>query len=291
MLATIEAINNVVNNFIWGVPAMICIVGVGLLLSIRTGFLQIRKFPYAMKVTIGRMLKKREASDGALTPFQAVCTALAATVGTGNIAGVAGAIAIGGPGAVFWMWISALLGMCTKFSEVTLAVHFREKNAEGDLVGGPMYYIKNGLKKQWHWLAYLFAAFGVLTVFGTGNATQVNTITTAIDSALYNYGVISEQNVSTLNLVIGIILAVLIGLILLGGIKRIGQVAEKLVPFMAVIYIILAIGVVILNYRNIPTVFASIFKGAFSPVSVTGGAVGSFFMSMKKGVSLSLIHI
>ena len=285
MLATIESINNVVNNFIWGVPAMICIVGVGLLLSIRTGFLQIRKFPYAMKVTIGRMLKKREASDGALTPFQAVCTALAATVGTGNIAGVAGAIAIGGPGAVFWMWISALLGMCTKFSEVTLAVHFREKNAEGDLVGGPMYYIKNGLKKQWHWLAYLFAAFGVLTVFGTGNATQVNTITTAIDSALYNYGVISEQNVSTLNLVIGIILAVLIGLILLGGIKRIGQVAEKLVPFMAVIYIILAIGVVILNYRNIPTVFASIFKGAFSPASVTGGAVGSFFISMKKGVS------
>ena len=285
MLATIESINNVVNNFIWGVPAMICIVGVGLLLSIRTGFLQIRKFPYAMKVTIGRMLKKREASDGALTPFQAVCTALAATVGTGNIAGVAGAIAIGGPGAVFWMWVSALLGMCTKFSEVTLAVHFREKNAEGDLVGGPMYYIKNGLKKQWHWLAYLFAAFGVLTVFGTGNATQVNTITTAIDSALYNYGVISEQNVSTLNLVIGIILAVLIGLILLGGIKRIGQVAEKLVPFMAVIYIILAIGVVILNYRNIPTVFASIFKGAFSPASVTGGAVGSFFMSMKKGVS------
>ena len=285
MLATIESINNVVNNFIWGVPAMICIVGVGLLLSIRTGFLQIRKFPYAMKVTIGRMLKKREASDGALTPFQAVCTALAATVGTGNIAGVAGAIAIGGPGAVFWMWISALLGMCTKFSEVTLAVHFREKNADGDLVGGPMYYIKNGLKKQWHWLAYLFAAFGVLTVFGTGNATQVNTITTAIDSALYNYGVISEQNVSTLNLVIGIILAVLIGLILLGGIKRIGQVAEKLVPFMAVIYIILAIGVVILNYRNIPTVFASIFKGAFSPASVTGGAVGSFFMSMKKGVS------
>ena len=285
MLATIESINNVVNNFIWGVPAMICIVGVGLLLSIRTGFLQIRKFPYAMKVTIGRMLKKKEASDGALTPFQAVCTALAATVGTGNIAGVAGAIAIGGPGAVFWMWISALLGMCTKFSEVTLAIHFREKNAEGDLVGGPMYYIKNGLKKQWHWLAYLFAAFGVLTVFGTGNATQVNTITTAIDSALYNYGVISEQNVSTLNLVIGIILAVLIGLILLGGIKRIGQVAEKLVPFMAVIYIILAIGVVILNYRNIPTVFASIFKGAFSPASVTGGAVGSFFMSMKKGVS------
>ena len=289
MLATIESINNVVNNFIWGVPAMICIVGVGLLLSIRTGFLQIRKFPYAMKVTIGRMLKKREASDGALTPFQAVCTALAATVGTGNIAGVAGAIAIGGPGAVFWMWISALLGMCTKFSEVTLAVHFREKNAEGDLVGGPMYYIKNGLKKQWHWLAYLFAAFGVLTVFGTGNATQVNTITTAIDSALYNYGVISEQNVSTLNLVIGIILAVLIGLILLGGIKRIGQVAEKLVPFMALAYIVGAIVIAVMNASNIIPAFAIIFKCAFTGRAAFGGVVGATVKDavtwgMKRGV-------
>ena len=146
MLSTIESINSVINNFIWGLPAMICIIGVGMVLSVRTGFIQIRKFPYAMKITIGRMLKKRNASDGALTPFQAVCTALAATVGTGNIAGVAGAIAIGGPGAVFWMWISAILGMCTKFSEVVLAVHFRETNDKGELVGGPMYYIKNGLK-------------------------------------------------------------------------------------------------------------------------------------------------
>ena len=285
MLSTIESVNSAVNNFIWGVPAMICIIGVGLYLSIRTGFLQIRKFPYAMKVTIGRMLRKRDASDGALTPFQAVCTALAATVGTGNIAGVAGAIAIGGPGAVFWMWISALLGMCTKFSEVTLAVHFHETNAEGDRVGGPMYYIKNGLKKHWHWLAYLFAAFGVLTVFGTGNATQVNTITTAIDSALFNYGIIEKDSVGRLNLIIGIVLAILIGMILLGGIKRIGQVTEKLVPFMAAIYVILALGVVVLNFQNIPSVFGSIFEGAFSPASVTGGAVGSFFMSMKKGVS------
>lgn len=285
MLDRIEAINGVVNNFIWGVPAMICIVGVGLFLSFRTKFIQIRKFPYAMKVTFGRMFKKREASDGALTPFQAVCTALAATVGTGNVAGVAGAIAIGGPGAVFWMWMSALLGMCTKFSEVTLAVHFREKNKDGDYVGGPMYYIKNGLKKHWHWLAYLFSAFGVLTVFGTGNATQVNTITTAIDSALFNYNVISEDAAPTLNLIIGIVLAVLIGLILLGGVKRIGQVAEKLVPFMAVFYIILAIGVVVININHVPEVFADIFKGAFNPASVTGGVVGSFFMSMKKGVS------
>ena len=285
MLETIESINNVVNNFIWGVPAMICIIGVGLVLSFRTRFLQIRKFPYAMKVTIGRMFRKKQAADGAMTPFQAVCTALAATVGTGNIAGVAGAIAIGGPGAVFWMWISALLGMCTKFSEVTLAVHFREKNDKGEFVGGPMYYIKNGLKKHWHWLAYLFAAFGVITVFGTGNATQVNTITTAIDSALFNYGIISKDSASTINLVIGIVLAVLLALILLGGIKRIGQVTEKLVPFMALFYVVLALGVVILNINHVPAVFKEIVEGAFSPASVTGGVVGSFFMSMKKGVS------
>lgn len=285
MLLTIEHINNVINNFIWGVPAMICIIGVGLVLSIRTGFLQLRKFPYAMKITFGRIFKKREAADGALTPFQAVCTALASTVGTGNIAGVAGAIAIGGPGAVFWMWVSALLGMCTKFSEVTLAVHFRETNVDGDLIGGPMYYIKNGLKKHWHWLAYLFSAFGVLTVFGTGNATQVNTITTAIDSALSSFGIISGSSVKRLNLVIGIILAILLALILLGGIKRIGQVTEKLVPFMALLYILLALGVILINIQNIPSVFRSIIQGAFSPASVTGGAVGSFFLSMKKGVS------
>ncbi len=285
MLEKIEAINNVVNNFIWGVPAMICIIGVGLFLSIRTGFLQIRRFPYAMKVTFGRMFNKKEASDGALTPFQAVCTALAATVGTGNVAGVAGAIAIGGPGAIFWMWISALLGMCTKFAEVTLAVHFRETNSEGDLVGGPMYYIKNGLGKQWRWLAYLFSAFGVLTVFGTGNATQVNTITTAIDTALYNFNIISEDSASTLNLVLGIVLAALIALILLGGIKRIGQVTEKLVPFMAVMYVVLALGVVVVNFKSLPSVFGEIFRGAFDPASVTGGVIGSMFVGMKKGVS------
>ena len=139
VLEAIATINQAVNNFVWGIPAMVCIIGVGLLLSVRTGFLQIRKFPYAIKTTIGRMFRKKDASDGAMTPFQAVCTALAGTVGTGNIAGVAGAIAIGGPGAVFWMWCSALLGMCTKFAEVTLAVHFRERSATGEWVGGPMY--------------------------------------------------------------------------------------------------------------------------------------------------------
>ena len=285
MLQIIETINTAVNNFIWGVPAMVCIFGVGLYLSIRTNFLQIRKFPYAIKTTLGRIFRKRDASDGAITPFQAVCTALAATVGTGNIAGVAGAIAIGGPGAIFWMWVSALFGMCTKYAEVTLAVHYRVINANGELVGGPMYYIKNGLSKKWHWLAYLFAAFGVLTVFGTGNATQVNTITTAINSALLNYNVISESAVSTSNLIIGIIIAILIAMILLGGIKRIGHVTEKLVPFMALLYILLGLGVILLNIQNVPAVFASIFRGAFQPRAVTGGIVLSMFTSLKKGVS------
>ena len=285
MLQIIETINTAVNNFIWGVPAMVCIFGVGLYLSIRTNFLQIRKFPYAIKTTLGRIFRKRDASDGAITPFQAVCTALAATVGTGNIAGVAGAIAIGGPGAIFWMWVSALFGMCTKYAEVTLAVHYREINANGELVGGPMYYIKNGLSKKWHWLAYLFAAFGVLTVFGTGNATQVNTITTAINSALLNYNVISESAVSTSNLIIGIIIAILIAMILLGGIKRIGHVTEKLVPFMALLYILLGLGVILLNIQNVPAVFVSIFRGAFQHRAVTGGIVLSMFTSLKKGVS------
>ncbi len=285
MLHIIETVNTAVNNFIWGVPAMVCIFGVGLYLSIRTNFLQIRKFSYSMRTTLGRIFRKRDASDGAITPFQAVCTALAATVGTGNIAGVAGAIAIGGPGAIFWMWVSALFGMCTKFAEVTLAVHFRETNANGELVGGPMYYIKNGLGKKWLWLAYLFAAFGVLTVFGTGNATQVNTITTAINSALLNYHVITEKAVPMSNLIIGIVITILIAMILLGGIKRIGQVTEKLVPFMALLYIILGLGVVLLNIRNVPAVFASIFQGAFQPKAVTGGVVMSMFLSMKKGVS------
>ena len=285
MLSTIETINQVVNDFIWGVPAMICIIGVGFYLSCRTGFLQIRKFSYAIQTTIGRMFRKRNASDGALTPFQAVCTALAATVGTGNIAGVAGAIAIGGPGAVFWMWVSAVLGMCTKFAEVTLAVYYRETNKEGDLVGGPMYYIKNGLGKNWQFLAVLFSAFGVLTVFGTGNATQVNTITTAVNSALLSCGLISEGAVKTSNLIQGIIIAALVALILLGGVKRIGQVTEKLVPFMALLYIVLSVGIILFRIQALPSVIQAIFEGVFKPAAVTGGAVGSLFMSMKKGVS------
>jgi AGCS family alanine or glycine:cation symporter len=285
MLEMISKLNGIVNDFVWGVPAMVCIIGVGLLLSIRTGFVQIRKFPYALKTTIGKVFKKSEAQTGAITPFQAVCTALAATVGTGNIAGVAGAIAIGGPGAVFWMWMSALLGMCTKFAEVTLAVHYREKNALGDYVGGPMYYIKNGLDKKWHFLGTAYAVFCALTVFGTGNATQVNTITTSINSALMNYNIVDENGTKMVSLIVGIIIAIVVALVLLGGIKRIAKVTEKLVPFMAVLYIILAIGVVGINFGRVPEVFTMIFQGAFNPAAFTGGVVGSLFISMRRGVS------
>lgn len=285
MLQMIEQVNSAVNDFVWGVPAMICIIGVGLLLSIRTGFLQIREFPYMLRVTIGRMFHKKEAREGAMTPFQAVCTALAATVGTGNIAGVAGAIAIGGPGAVFWMWISAFLGMCTKFSEVTLAVYYREKNEKGDYTGGPMYYMKNGLGKNFMWLASIYSALGILTVFGTGNATQVNTITAAVNSALLNYGVIGESMKGAVNLGIGILITAVVLLVLVGGIRRIGMVTERLVPFMAVLYVVLGLGVMFLNAGKVPGVFAMIVQSAFSPAAFTGGIVGSMFTSMKRGVS------
>ena len=284
MVEKIASINQVVNGFIWGAPAMICIIGVGLLLSVRTRFIQIRKFGVAMKNTVGKIFDKTQAKDGSMSPFQAVCTALAGTVGTGNIAGVAGAIALGGPGAIFWMWCSAFLGMCTKFSEVTLAIHFREKNSNGEYVGGPMYYIKNGLSKKWYFLAVLYAVFGVLTVFGTGNATQVNTIVASINSALMSFHIIDGTN-DKANLIFGIFIAALVAMVLLGGIKRIGQVTEKLVPFMAVLYVILALGVIIMNIEHVPAVFGEIFSGAFSPRAATGGVIGSMFLSMKKGVS------
>ena len=285
MLDIITAINKVLNDFIWGVPAITCIIGVGLYLALRTRFVQIRKFGYSMKCTIGRIFRKTTAAEGSLTPFQAVCTALAATVGTGNIAGVAGAIAIGGPGAVFWMWVSALLGMGTKFAEVTLAVHFRERNAKGEYVGGPMYYIKNGLGKKWMWLAYLYAFFGVCAVFGTGNATQVNTITAAVNTALINFNLLSAEQVSGSNLFMGILICLVVGLILIGGVKRIGKVSEKLVPVMALLYIVLGIGLIVMRFEQIPAVFRSIFHGAFQPAAVTGGVIGSFFTSIQKGVS------
>ena len=285
MLDWIINVNTALNNFIWGLPAMICIIGAGLWLTIRTRAIQVRKFGTAMNNTLGRVFEKKTAKDGSISPFQAVCTALAGTVGTGNVAGVAGAVAIGGPGAVFWMWCSAFLGMCTKFSEVVLAIHFREKNAQGEYIGGPMYYIKNGLGSRWGWLASLYAIFGVMTVFGTGNATQVNTIVSSIDTALTSFNLINADQAAVMRVMIGIIIALVVSVVLLGGINRIGQVTEKLVPFMALLYIVLSIGVIVLNVKAVPHVFRMIFEGAFNPSAFTGGLVGSLFISLKKGVS------
>ena len=286
MIDTIARINGTLNGIVWGLPATVLIFRVGLYLSIRTGFLQFTKFGTVWKNTIGKIFHRTtEAGHGAVTPFQAVCTALAATVGTGNIAGVAGAIAIGGPGAVFWMWISALLGMVTKYSEVTLAVHYRQKNKHGDWVGGPMYYIENGLGKKWKFLGILFAIFGVFAVFGTGNATQVNTIVASIDTALISFGVMEAGSTATLNLILGIVITVLVGMILLGGIKRIGHVAERLVPIMALLYVVLGLGIIIVHIDNLPTAFSSIVKGAFNPSAVTGGVVGAAFVAVQKGVA------
>ncbi len=285
MLDWIINVNKVLNNFIWGVPAIICILGAGLWLTIRTRAIQVRKFGTAMNNTLGRVFEKKTAKDGSISPFQAVCTALAGTVGTGNIAGVAGAVAIGGPGAVFWMWCSAFLGMCTKFSEVVLAIHFREKNAQGEYIGGPMYYIKNGLGSRWGWLASLYAIFGVMTVFGTGNATQVNTIVSSIDTALTSFNLINADQAAVMRVMIGIIIALVVSVVLLGGINRIGQVTEKLVPFMALLYIVLSVGVILLNVKSVPHVFRMIFEGAFNPSAFTGGLVGSLFISLKNGVS------
>lgn len=285
MLDWIASVNSTVNSFIWGLPAMVCILGVGIYLTLRTGCIQVRRFGTAMRSTLGKIFDKSAAKEGSISPFQAVCTALAGTVGTGNIAGVAGAVAIGGPGAVFWMWCSAFLGMCTKFAEVVLAIHYREKNAQGEYLGGPMYYIKNGLGPKWAWLAVLYAAFGVLTVFGTGNATQVNTIVSSISTALTSFRLVSEEQLPLFRLMVGIIIALLVSVVLLGGIKRIGQVTEKLVPFMALLYIVLALGVIALHWQKVPGVFGMIFRGAFSPRAVTGGIIGSMFTSLKKGVS------
>ena len=289
MVETIERINSVVNGIVWGIPAMVCVLGVGIYLTVRSRGVQFRRFGQIMKTITGKGEKKKgpkkPAAEGATTPFQSMCTALAATVGTGSLAGVAGAIALGGPGAVFWMWMAALIGMCTKFAEVTLSVHFREKNSKGDWVGGPMYYIKNGLPKKWQFLGYLFSACAVLTVFGTGNATQVNTITTSIDSALLSFNVVDDASIGKVNLIIGIILAAMTLMILIGGIKRIGAVTEKLVPFMAATYIILAAGVMIINYDKVPAAFGEIFEGAFSPRAATGGIIASMFTCVKLGVS------
>ena len=269
------------NGIVWGVPALLGILGIGAYLSIRTGFTQLRLFPKALRGLWDTLRGKRETNDG-VSPFQALCTALAATVGTGNLAGVAGAIAIGGPGAIFWMWISSLLGMMTKFAEATLSVRFRQRNSAGEWVGGPMYMIRNGMEKRWHWLASVYCFFGVIAAFGVGNATQVNTVIGGVNQAVIALG--GEQT-RLGDLLMGIALAVLICGILLGGLKRIGTLAERLVPFASVCYMLLGVGVLITKANCLPQAFLSVFTGAFSPRAVTGGAVGSVFIALRIGVS------
>ena len=290
---TIEEIVKFLNDIAWGPWMLLLLVGTGVYLSCRVGFLQFRKFGYAMKNTLGKIFQKSEAGEGEVTPFQAVATALAATVGTGNIAGVTGAICVGGPGAVFWMWISALFGMVTKYAEVVLAVKYRERNDQGDWVGGPMYYIRNGLGKGFNWLACLFCVLGALAAFGIGNMTQVNTIATSINTAIDSFGgntaaytvQLFGQTVPISSVMTGCVVALIVGMVLFGGIKRIGAVAELMVPVMAAIYIVASLLVISFNFGSIGSVFAMIFKGAFSADAALGGAFGITLMTtIQKGV-------
>ncbi len=290
---TFNEILSKVNSFAWGPWMLLLLVGTGVYLSIRAGFVQFSKFGYAMKNTIGKAFKKQEVGKGEVSPFQAMCTALAATVGTGNIAGVTGAIVAGGPGAVFWMWVSALFGMCTKYSEVVLAIKYRERNEQGDWVGGPMYYIKNGLGKNWKWLGTIFCLFGALAAFGIGNMTQVNTIASSINGAINAFGgdtaartvTLFGQVVPVSSIIIGAVVAVIVALTLMGGIKRIGSVAELMVPVMAAIYIIGSLIVIIFNGAYIGKAFSLIFQYAFNAKAIIGGTFGSAIMiCIQKGV-------
>ena len=269
-----------VNAIVWGPPLIILTLCIGLYISLSTGFVQIRLLPKALKAFFSQFKRKNESSG--VSSYRALCTALAATVGTGNLAGVAGAIAIGGPGAVFWMWVCGLLGMATKFAEATLAVRFRQKNKEGAYVGGPMYMICNGLHRRWHVLAYLYCFFGVVASFGVGNATQINTV-------LGGFEKIVSQNGNTISfhvrLIIGISLAVLVSVLLRGGAKRIGKATELLVPFASVCYLVLGIVVLTVRVDAIDDAFKAIVLGAFSPKAVTGGAVGSFVLTLRIGTS------
>ena len=277
------AINKAVNGFVWGPVMLALLVGTGVYLSVAVGFIQFSKIGYWWKNTIGKIFKKGEAKEGEITPFQAMSTALAGTVGTGNIAGVTTALTLGGPGSMFWLWITALIGMATKYSEVLLAVKFRERNKDGDWVGGPMYYIKNGLGKNWKWLGAIFCIFAALAAFGIGNAVQVGNITSSINTVITSFSP-DFAGQKMVNSVLGIILVILTSVVLFGGIKRLGAVTEKLVPFMAVIYIVACLVVVVYYAKTLPAVFASIFEGAFSPSGVTGGAVGSVILVITWGV-------
>lgn len=282
----IVKVNSFLNGIVMGWPGMILLVGTGVYYTIRCGGVQFKWFGYIMKTTIGKIFEKKEAGEGAVTPFQAVCTALAATVGTGNIAGVTGAIALGGPGAVFWMWVSALFGMCTKFAEVTLAIHFRERNDKGDWVGGPMYYIRNGLGKKWAWLGGVFAVLGGICAFGIGNISQMNSIASSVTSAVTTIAPATVGKEGTIALIAGIIMAIVCFVTYIGGIKRVGEVTEKLVPVMAIIYIVSSLVLIFIHIGSFPEIIRQIVVGAFNPSAIVGGALGiGVIEAMKRGVS------
>ena len=259
---------------ILSIAMMLLLILTGAFLSVRTGFFQFRKFGYVLKNTVGMLFDKKShhRDEGSVSPFQAVTTALAGTIGTGSIAGVATALVLGGPGAVFWMWISALLGMVTKYSEIVLALKFREKDKRGAFVGGPMYYIRNGLGVKW--LAILFAVFAMIACIGTGNATQSNSISGVLNS-----------NFKIAPWITGAVLAVIVGVVIIGGVKRIALVNEKLVPVMAIFFILASILALVFNLNKIPSAFALIFKEAFNFNSAVGGVAGySIFSAMRYGV-------
>ncbi len=274
MNAILNFFTGTLNTIAWIYILLPCVILGGIFFTIRNRGLQFSKFGYAMKNTIGKVFQKQESSKGAVTPFQAVTTALAATVGTGNIIGTSQAIAMGGYGALFWLWIAALLGMIIKYCEVTLSVHYREKNKNGDWVGGPMYYITNGMGKKWKWLAILFAAFAALASFGIGNLSQANSISSSINSAISAFAPSAADKSGTISIIIGIILAIICAVALLGGIKRIGKITEFLIPFMSIFFIISSLIVIGMNCANLGTAFKNIFVGAFTPRAVCGAASG-----------------
>ena len=245
-----------ISRVVWGPPTLLLILGTGLYLSVRTGFAQIRLFPRALKDFWAKLWGVEEKRG--ISSYQALCTALAATVGTGNIAGVAGAICIGGPGAIFWMWVSAVIGMGTKFAEAVLAIRYRQKNKKGEWVGGPMYIIRNGMHKKWHWLGGIYSFFGVVAAFGVGNATQINAVIDGANSVIRFFG---GEATAQGNLMLGIMLSLLICAILLGGAKRIGRIAEGLVPFASLVYILMCLGLLAGRYQAIPTPSPALSKG------------------------------
>lgn len=276
--------NTVLNAVAWGPVMLLLLVGTGVWLSVRTGFLQVRKFGYILRHTVGGLFSREKSDHGAnLSPFQAVTTALAGTVGTGNIAGVTGAVFLGGPGAVFWMWVSAFFGMCTKYAEIVLAVRFRVRDEQGVYHGGPMYYIERGLGKEWRWLSCVFALLGGLASFGIGNIAQSSEISGAVVNLL---GVSDPQRAAHLSRVVGMVLAVVVAVVLLGGVQRIGQVTSLLVPFMSLFYIAAGLLLIVLRGSELPAVFASIFREAFSLDAVGGGLFGYGMMqAMRQGVA------